>query len=181
MMPQNNNTYTFRKLTRADYPLIEIWLSQPHIGGWWGKAAAEIALMEEDIDNGPTDMRIVALDGHPFAFVQDYPAHHWPAPHFADLPADARAMDTFLGDPAFLGKGHARAYLRQRATDLMGTGTRAVAIDPDPTNTRAIVTYTAAGFDPVEERDCGDGDRVLVMLFRRQMARPAPPALLSSC
>lgn len=175
MIPQTSR-YSFPRLTRAHYPLIESWLSQPHIGGWWGTAAAEIALMEEDLDAGPTDMRIVELDGHPFAFVQDYPAHHWPAPHFADLPADARAMDTFLGDPAFLAKGHAQAYLRQRALEIIEAGTSTVVIDPDPSNARAVATYRAAGFSALEERACEDGDVVLVMVFRRQTTEPPEPA-----
>ena len=179
MMPPNS-AYRFVKLTRDHYPLIESWLDQPHIGGWWGNSAVEIALMEEDFDRGPTDMRIVELEGRPFAFVQDYPAHHWPAPHFADLPADTRAMDTFLGDPDFLGKGHAQAYIRQRAIELMDQGASTIAIDPDPANTRAIATYTAAGFVPLEERECGDGDRVLVMLFQQQVAETPDIAQPSS-
>lgn len=167
---RQNRRYSFRPLTRADYPLIRDWLNQPHIGGWWGEAAVEIALMEEDLVNGPTDMRIVELDGHPFAFVQDYPAHHWPAPQYAGQPAEARAIDTFLGDPAYLGQGHVQGYLRQRAEELLARGARAVLVDPDPSNARAVAAYRGAGFQPVGECPCEDGDTVLVMRYRRQPA-----------
>ncbi len=171
-MPQNDR-YTFRPLTRADYPLIRGWLDQPHVGGWWGDSAIEIALMEEDFGNGPTVMRIVELDGNPFAFVQDYPAHHWPAPQFADQPRDARAIDTFLGDPAYLGQGHVKRYLHQRSEHLIAKGYSAIVVDADPTNTRALAAYRGAGFVPVAERVCDDGDMVLVMTYRRQMAKTA--------
>ena len=168
-MPQNSR-YHFRAITRADYPMIRDWLNQPHIGGWWGEAALEIALIEEYLENGPTDMRIVELAGAPFAFVQDYPAHHWPAPQYRGEAEDARAIDTFLGDPAFLGKGHVQAYLRQRAEELVAQGTSTILVDPDPNNARAIAAYKGAGFMPLEDRICEDGDRVLVMRYRQDAA-----------
>ena len=114
--------YAFPKLTRADYPLMRRWLAQPHVRAWWGDPDTEIALIDEDIDTGPTDMRLVAWGGTPFAYVQDYPVHHWPLPHFADCPAGTRGMDTFLGEPAWLGQGHGAAYLRQRARQLLADG-----------------------------------------------------------
>lgn len=142
------------------------WLQEPHIGGWWGDPDTEIALIEEDLEKGPTDMRIVSLDDVPFAFVQDYPAHHWPAPQYKGFHPEARAMDTFLGAPAFHGQGHASGYLRQRAQELIAGGTPEILIDPDPRNTRAVATYRRAGFEPIEERRCEDGDLVLVMTFK---------------
>ena len=129
-----------------------------------GDPDTEIALIEEDIDQGPTDMRIVALDGHPFAFVQDYPADHWPMPHYSDFPKGTRAMDTFLGDPEYLGKGHASAYLRQRASQLK-SGSARVVIDPSPDNERAVKAYRKAGFVGESVVPCEDGTPVIVMEF----------------
>ena len=110
-MPQHE-AYSFPRLTRADYPLMRDWLAQPHVRAWWGDP-------DEEIDTGPTDMRLVVLDGHPFAYVQDYPVHHWPLPQYAGFPPGARGVDTFLGDPAYLGRGHAARYLRQRCGALL--------------------------------------------------------------
>lgn len=161
----NPRDYRFVPVSRADYPMLRRWLSHPHIAGWWGPPETEIPLIEEDIDQGPTDMRIVWLKNQPFAYVQDYPAHHWPAPQFCDLPIGARAMDTFLGEPAFLGQRHASGYLRQRANELVTNGAACVAVDPDPTNTRAIATYEKAGFAGTRILNCGDGAKVRVMIF----------------
>ncbi len=158
--------YGFVPLTRADYPLLRRWLAEPHVRAWWGDPDTEIALIEEDIDTGPTDMRIVCLDGHPFAYVQDYPVDHWDMPHYAEYPPGARGMDTFLGEPSMLGRGHASAYLRQRALDLLAAGCPKVVIDPDPANERALRAYRRAGFAGDAIRPCEDGDPVLVMEFR---------------
>ncbi len=158
--------YSFVPLTRADYPLMRRWLAEPHVRAWWGDPEEEIALIEEDLENGPTDMRIVHHGGRPFAYVQDYPAHHWEMPHFADFPSGTRAIDTFLGEPAMLGKGHAAGYLRARAEALLAQGYPAVVIDPDPANERAVRAYRRAGFVGDRIAPSEDGDPVIVMEFR---------------
>lgn len=159
--------YRFVKVARTDYPMIRDWLTNPHIGGWWGPPDTEIALIEEDLENGPTDMRIVWLGDTPFAYVQDYPAHHWPAPHYRDFPDGTRSIDTFLGNPDFLGQGHAAAYIRQRAIELLDGGAAAIVIDPDPINARAAAAYRKAGFVDRGIKDAGDGEQARVMEFQR--------------
>lgn len=142
--------YRFVPVTRADFPLIVTWLSHPHIGGWWGPADRELALIDNDLkldlDQGRTDMRMVWLDGAPFAYVQDRDVHHEGIPQYAHLPAGSRAMDTFLGDPTYLGQGHAPGYLRARAGELIEAGAPCVAVDPDPANLKAVSAYEKAGF-----------------------------------
>jgi len=156
-------TYHFRPITRDDLPMFADWLSNPHIGGWWADGAEEARLIAEELDTGNVDMRIVEHDSTPFAFVQDYNAHHWHMPQYEGLPDNARALDTFLGDPVYLGKGHATGYLRARLKDLHPTYPT-IAVDPDPKNTRAIRTYTQAGFRPTKITPSEDGDPVQVMV-----------------
>lgn len=163
--------YRFERATRDDLDLLRQWLAEPHLAEWWGDPDREIMLIDEEIDGGPTDMRIVWTTGPraaPFAFVQDYPAQAYPMPQYADVPGDARGLDTFLGDPAYLGKGHASAYLRQRARALLAGGASAVLVDPDPRNARAIAAYARAGFRAVKTVPGEDGDPVTVMQFRRE-------------
>ncbi len=154
-------------VTRADLPMLGRWLDEPHVSPWWGPRDWEVKLIEEELGQRPTDMRIVHHDGRPFAFVQDYPAHHWPMPQYADMPEGTRAVDTFLGDPAYLGKGHAAGYLNQRARELVDAGYPAVVVDPSPDNARALRAYRAAGFEDVGIRPCEDGDPVVVLRFDR--------------
>ena len=177
-MPDSAAPYTFPPLTRADYPRMRGWLAQPHVRAWWGDPEAEIALIDQDMEGhlagtGPTDMRIVHHDGQPFAYVQDYPAHHWDMPHYAGFPPGTRAMDTFLGDPAYLGRGHAACYLHQRATDLRRRFP-AVVIDPSPTNERAQRAYRRAGFAARFTAPNEDGAPVVVMEFVPDSPPPPP-------
>lgn len=160
--------YRFRKLTRADMGLFHHWLEQPHMSGWWADAATEWALLEPEIESNlahenPTDMRVVELAGHPFAYVQDYEVHAYDMPHYADLPQGARGMDSFLGDPAYLAQGHGSGFIRARADQLLALGAPLIAVDPDPANARAIAAYTRAGFRPRDIKNNQDGTQVQVM------------------
>ena len=159
--------YRFETLMRDDFPMIHSWLAKAHIGGWWGSGAVETKLMDEDIESGKTDMRIVwdVPADHPFAYIQDYDTQTFDMPHYVDLPAGARAIDTFLGDPEYLGKGHASGYLRQRAQQLIDAGAPCVVVDPSPENARAVAAYAKAGFEGDRIAPCEDGDPVRIMLF----------------
>ncbi len=159
--------YRFRPLVATDRRLFDDWLGQPHMGGWWADAATEWAMIEQDWAEGrsDTDMRIVELDGYPFAYVQDYEVHAYAMPHYAALPRGARGIDCFLGDPAYLGQGHGAGFLRQRALQLLAAGAPLVAVDPDPENTRAIACYAAAGFRGTDIVACEDGSPVRLMLL----------------
>lgn len=156
--------YAFKPMTRADLPLFKHWLDQPHLGGWWGDSATEAGLIEDDMGKGIVDMRLACHDGVPFAYIQDYNAHAFGAPQYADQPRDARAIDTFLGDPAYLGQGHGAGYIAARIRDLRRSYPVTVT-DPDPANTRAIAAYLRAGFRRHRITPCKDGDPVQVMIY----------------
>ena len=173
------DSYSFAPLTRADYPLMRGWLAQPHVRAWWGDPEDEIALIEADMDGhlagtGPTDLRLVALGGTPFAYVQDYPAQHWPLPHYADVLPGSRAMDTFLGDPAFLGQGHATRYLHQRAADLARHYPAGVT-DPVPANERALRAWRRAGFRDRATLQTEEGAPVVVTQVDPESPPISPP------
>ena len=139
--------YRFRPVRRADLPLLRGWLRTPEVARWWGEPDKEAAILEEGLDDPRIAMRIVALRGHPFAYIQDYDIHAWPQHPFAHLPPGTRGLDTFIGDPDLIGQGHGSAYLRQRARALLSAGAPALAIDPDPLNVRARRAYENAGFE----------------------------------
>ncbi|WP_281985139.1 GNAT family N-acetyltransferase [Thalassorhabdomicrobium marinisediminis] len=155
---------TFRPMTRADLPMFRRWLDQPHMGGWWGDSGTEARLVEQDMDKGVVDMRVVEHDGDPFAFIQDYNAHAFGAPHYKGFDKDARAIDTFLGDPAYLGQGYGAGYIAARVADLRRSYP-VILTDPDPANTRAIAAYRRAGFTPGPVAPCEDGSPVQVMTY----------------
>ena len=160
--------YTFRPATHADLPMLREWLATAEVVRWWGDPAEQYALLEEDLRNPLMVMRIVAFQGRPFAYVQDYDVHTWPQPHFADLPQDsnnsARGIDAFIGVPEMIGQGHGAAFLRARALELVAAGAPCVAIDPDASNTRARRAYAKAGFVETRMAQTPAGE-VAVMVF----------------
>jgi aminoglycoside 6'-N-acetyltransferase len=157
--------YAFRPALRQDLPMLERWLRAPEVVRWWGDPDEQAALLRADLDEPAMVMRIVSLDGRPFAYAQDYAVHSWPQPHFAHLPVGARAIDTFIGEPDMVGRGHGGAYLRLLAERLRAEGAPVVAIDPDLDNVRALRAYAKAGFHGSTVVDSGLAP-VILMLFQ---------------
>jgi aminoglycoside 6'-N-acetyltransferase len=158
--------YAFRPAGRVDLPMLRGWLRTPEAMRWWGEPADQEALLREDLDNPLMTMRIVSLGGHPFAYAQDYAVASWPQPHFANLPAGTRAIDTFIGEPAMIGRGHGSAYLRLLAERLIAEGAPLIAIDPDVDNLRARRAYAKAGFREEAMVATGEGPAVLMVFGR---------------
>ena len=138
--------YLFRPVERDDLVILSDWLRTPEVARWWGDPDEEFALIEEDLDGAEMAQWIVTLEKAPFAYAQAYEVHAWPQAHFAHLPSGAVAVDAFIGEPAFLGRGHGARFLRALAERLIAAGAPLVAIDPAATNERARRAYRKAGF-----------------------------------
>lgn len=160
----NAPAYAFRPAVRADLPMLRRWLRTPEVLRWWGDAEEQEALLREDFAEPAMAMRIVSFGGRPFAYAQDYEVHVWPQPHFAHLQHGSRAIDSFIGEPDMIGRGHGSAYLRLLAERLMAEGAPIVAIDPDQGNFRARRAYEKAGFNGNTVLETATGPAVL-MLF----------------
>lgn len=155
--------YAFRSATRADLSMLRTWLETPEVVRWWGDPAEQYALLDEDLSEPLMTMLIVTLDGRPFAYAQHYDVGSWPQDQFADLPPGARAIDTFIGDPAMIGGGHGAAFLRALAGQITADGAPLVAIDPAAANIRARNAYRSSGFKEHEVISTEDGDVVLMI------------------
>lgn len=155
--------YDFRPVTPDDLPMLAAWLRQPQVAAWWDGPDRQIELVTEDLDN-PAMEQVIAMAGDTaLGYAQFYPAHHWPAPHFADLPADTIAIDVF-GSPD--GWGHGGAWLAALADRLLSRAS-VLAIDPDPENLRAIRAYEKAGFQGDRILIDGEGHPARIMTRRR--------------
>jgi aminoglycoside 6'-N-acetyltransferase len=164
-MNESISPYRFRSLVPADLRMLACWLRSPEVVRWWGDSKEQEALIRGDLDDPLMRQWIVDHERHPFAYAQAYSAHAWPQPHLAHLPVRAQVIDAFIGEPAMLGQGHGRGFLRLLAQMLLAEGAPVVAIDPVLDNRRARHAYVNAGF--VEERivETEAGPSVL-MLFR---------------
>jgi aminoglycoside 6'-N-acetyltransferase len=138
---------------------------------WWGNPEEQAGLLPDDMSDPRMAMQIVCCDATPFAYVQDYDVHTWPQPHFNHLPAGSRAIDTFIGEPAMIGRGHGSAFLKLLVRRLVTQGAPLVAVDPEVANLRGRRAYGLAGF-------CGDsivatesGPAILMLFAGEQFER----------
>ena len=137
--------FTFRRLTRADLPLMERWLSSAHVREWWPDTQYQMDIVQQDMDNPAVNMLLVCLIDHPFAYLHDHDAHAFRELQFGDLPGETRVLGTFVGDPDFNGQGLAPSYIDARTRDLR-IRYPLVAVGPDAKDSFTIATYTKAGF-----------------------------------
>ncbi|WP_333713224.1 GNAT family N-acetyltransferase [Yoonia sp.] len=154
--------YSFRRLTPEDLPLMRRWLQTAHVRAWWPDTDRQLALMKNDMDNPELDMMVVSLIQHPFAYIHDHHARAFDLPQFADLPHGARVIDQFVGDPDFIGQGHAVGFIEARVRDLRRHFPM-VAAAAQTTDTRTLAIYRQAGFMKRRMVPTRDGRLVQVM------------------
>ena len=178
-MNKTATPYHFRPFTRADLRITAGWLRTPEVIRWWGNPEREETLITQDLGEPLMQQWIVEHERRPFAYAQAYPVRAWPQPRLAHLPDGARVIDTFIGEPAMLGHGHAGRYLRLLAEMLLAEGASVVAIDPDLGNRRARRAFAHAGFVEEQAKQTGDGAAVL-MLYREAANHLSPPDIEAS-
>lgn len=144
-------TYSFRRMTEADLPLLETWLQTPEWRLWWGDPDEELATLAADLHEPGMRLWIVSHGaesngGGPFAFLQDYDVHAWPDHPYRELPRGTRGIDQSIGRAEMIGCGHGSAFIARHVMRLFDEGAPCVVTDPDPENRRAIRAYEKAGF-----------------------------------
>lgn len=160
-----NSPYAFRPVIESDLPQLEAWLQAPETVTWWGKPGEQAELLRADLDEPLMQMELVLFNGNSFAYAQNYEVHSWPQPYLDRLPTGSRAIDTFIGEPTMIGRGHGSAYLRILALRLQAEGAPVIAIDPTDSNLRAIRACKNAGFY-VESTFSSKEGTGLLMLFK---------------
>ena len=164
--PFSAGAYDFRPVTHDDLQMVSVWLHTQHVQDWWGNPRQERDLIANGIDQEGIDGLIVAHNFVPFAFVQMWDPHFLGI--FPDQPIGTWAIDTFIGLPDMLGKGHGAAIVSAVSERLLEEGAPRVIIDPDPMNRRAIRAYEKAGFTSLGTRKEANGT---VQLMARDRAK----------
>jgi aminoglycoside 6'-N-acetyltransferase len=141
--------YRFRPARLADLATLRRWRETPEVLRWWGAWENPKAELGDHLADPAMALWIVELGGRPFAFAQDYACHAWDPHPFSYLPAGARGVDQYIGEPAMLGLGHGSAFLREHCDRLFADGVPAIGTDPHPDNARAIRAYRNAGSEAV--------------------------------
>ncbi len=110
----------FRRVTRADFPLLASWLAERHVARWWNHEFTADAV-ERDFGasaNGeePNEDYLVMLDGRSIGLIQysryaDYPEYIDELAPLLPVPDDAVSIDYLIGDPTLVGRGVGTAML----------------------------------------------------------------------
>jgi len=150
------NVLSFRPLARSDLPLLQRWLSEPHVDAWWHNAL-DLAGLERKygprIDGSePTHVFIIERESRPIGWIQWYRWSDYPK-HAAQLEAeaDAAGIDLSIGEASALGKGIGSSAIREFILHVVSAepGITAILTDPEQRNGRSCRAFEKAGFIPV--------------------------------
>ena len=152
---------SFKPLTGSHFLLLLEWLKTTHVKDWWDRDISYTqALVEEKyasyvegykLENGvekAISCFVIYVDNNPIGYIQIYNAYDFTreAP-LIDLPRSLAAIDFFIGNADYIGKGIGAEILR--IFDYQGY--KNILVDPDMDNIAAIKTYEKAGFKKIKE------------------------------
>lgn len=112
---------TFRRLTEADFPLLQGWLAQPHVARWWNHDSSPEGVARDfgPVARGeePSEDLLALLDGEPIGLVQrsrlvDYAEYRDEFAAVVAVPDGAVTVDYLIGDPARVARGIGTAMIR---------------------------------------------------------------------
>jgi RimJ/RimL family protein N-acetyltransferase len=102
----------------------------------------------------PLHAFVVMLDEISVGYIQYYNAYDFSRDTVLEnLPQSLAALDLYIGDPAYIGKGLAAPILRAFLEDHVWRTFQHCLVDPDVKNIAAIKAYQKAGFVMVKHVD----------------------------
>ena len=178
----------FRSLSEQDLPLLQVWLSRPHVAEWWRQPldldGVRSMFRPAIAGRKPTHVYVIERHGQPVGWIQWYRWSNFPE-HAARIGAEPHTagIDLAIGEPELLGQGIGTRAIRtfvERWVFVDPTITACIT-DPDERNVRSLRALEKAGFvalrsvfDPVQQRSSR------VMRLARDDSPPArdgsPPA-----
>lgn len=146
----------FRPLRREDLPLLQRWLSLPHVDAFFRQAldaaGVEAKFVPRIEGREPTYVFILELDARPIGWLQWYRWADYPR-HAAMLGADptTAGVDFAIGERDALGRGIGARALRAFVERVVfaDSAITACVSDPEAANTRSLRTFARAGFSVV--------------------------------
>lgn len=112
---------------------------------------------------------IAEADGKPVGFIQIIDPAREDSHNWSCVPADQRAIEIWIADPAELDQGYGTAMMKLAIKICFADpAVSAVLVDPPVDNPRAQRFYERLGFEFVVRRRCGEDD-----CFVYRLTRPA--------
>lgn len=156
----------FTPLQPIHFPLLVKWMNTDHVSRWWGEnrhwSLEDITQKYETYCKGykvighltkPIHAFIIEVQSQPIGFIQYYDAYDFPREDGIILPKlsdKLAALDFYIGEPEFIGKGLGPLILDTFLKDHVKPLFNACFVNPDCANERAIRTYEKAGFQRVD-------------------------------
>jgi len=151
---------TFRRLTRADFPMLAAWLAEPHVARWWNHEFTPEAVERDfgsTVDGDePSEDHVVLLDGRPVGLIQysryrDYPEYEEELAGVLPVPDHAVSIDYLIGDPTLTGRGVGTNMIAAFADLIWRTNPDAtcIIVPVSSANTASWRALQRAGFHTV--------------------------------
>jgi aminoglycoside 6'-N-acetyltransferase len=162
--PTSGYAVEFRRVTRADFPLLARWLAAPPVARWWNHEWTAEAVERDfgpSVDGTePNEDWLALLDGAPVGLVQRslvvaYAENLADFSSLVEVPQGAVTLDYLLGDPASLGRGLGTAMIAAmlECTWLDFPDVPTVLVSVVAANTASWRALEKAGFHRVAEGD----------------------------
>ena len=169
---------SFRPLTRADFPVLCLWIAAPHVAQWWREdpspSAVERAYGPAVDGQDPTEMFVVALGGRDVGFVQRYLLDDHPDWSAALGITDAAGIDYLLGETDVVGTGVGSAMVDAFTLSTLDRypDTSCVAVAVQQANGRSWRALENGGYERIfagilESPDPSDDGPSFVYVRRR--------------
>lgn len=145
-----------RPATAADASILRRWESAPHLDGVLGDDdwMWESTLGETRAAHRPY---LAEVDGRPIGFLEILDPSLDPERYWGDRGPGTRAIDLWIGDPDFLGRGFGRKMMRQAVKICFSDpAVHTILVDPLASNTSSHRFYERCGFRFTAEQQFGD-------------------------
>ncbi len=171
----SEQSISLRTAVPADIATLRCWHAQPHIEAATGRAPGEPGAWDWENEISQVvpwrEMLIAECLGRPIGFVQIIDPAEDESQYWGDCAPDLRAIDIWIGEPAFLGGGFGTQIMSAALERCFAVPpVRAVLIDPLAANIRAIEFYTKMGFRVLGRRMFGEDDCLVMRIDRASYA-----------
>ncbi|MGV2432610.1 MAG UNVERIFIED_CONTAM: acetyltransferase [Rickettsiaceae bacterium] len=153
---------SFSPLQIQDFPLLLRWLNSAHVKEWWDKIDWTKELIEAKYlsytkgyktiapgNNKSIHAFIICYDDRKIGYIQYYNRHDFLSEYnynIVDIPKSTAALDFYIGEKDFLGRGIGAKALKLFAEEYIFPKFDNLLVDPDTTNKIAIKSYEKTGF-----------------------------------
>ncbi|GLW35633.1 acetyltransferase [Actinoplanes regularis] len=155
-------TWTFRRVTTGDFPLLARWLSYRHVARWWNHEWSSDAV-ERDFGPSargeePNEDWLALLAGRPVGLLQrcwwsDYPQYLAEMTAVYLPPPGAVSVDYLIGEPGDVGRGLGPSMIAAFTTHTWSElpESSCVVVPVVAANRASWRALEKAGFVPVAE------------------------------